>query len=295
MLDRLQEPTARLAGRGLPRIVFVLGKGGVGRSTCAAALAVACARRGERTLIVQWAVADVIGPWFGHPPVGATATPIAPRVATTNFALDEALRAYFVDHLHFGFLYRRVIRAPPVTRLLAVAPGLAEMFFLGQLWWLDTLAAREARLEFDRIIVDAPATGHGTSILDVPTTLAHMDVGGLLATETTRVVDLMADPERTGAVVVTLAEPLVIDETRELIERLSRPPLAVVINRSVEEIVAASARPPRPLLAALYDELAARDALETELRTDLASATISMPELPARSPRDVVAACAEVL
>ncbi len=220
----------------LPRIIFVLGKGGVGRSTVSAALGVHLAERGERVLVLEWALADCIGPWFGAPPAGPNPVEIAPRLSVTNFALDEALRAYFVDHLHLGFVYRRIIRARPVAQLLEVASGLAEMFFLGELWWLTTLAEKEAGLHFDRIVVDAPATGHGASLLDVPATLAQMRVAGLLETETRRVVDMMADPLRTGALIVSLPEPLVIDETLELVprvtERLGRSPLALIINRS---------------------------------------------------------------
>ncbi len=288
MVERVQDSTPPAQIGALPRIVFVLGKGGVGRSTVAAALALRAARRGERALILQWAIADSIGPWFGVAPAGAQPVELAPRISTANFALDYALRAYFVEHLHAGLLYRRVIRARPVARLLAVAPGLAEMFFLGELWWLVTLAAREAQLDFDRIIVDAPATGHGASLLEVPKTLAHMGAGGVLALETRRVLELMTDPTRIGAVVVTLPEPLVVDETRELIARLAHRPVASIVNRSALPYVGGP--PVEGALAAIDAELRARAVIERTL-----GATASLPELPGRAPLDVVRACAEVL
>ncbi|HET9993672.1 MAG TPA: ArsA-related P-loop ATPase, partial [Kofleriaceae bacterium] len=220
----------------MPRIVFVLGKGGVGRSTVAAALGTLLAERGERVLVMEWSIADCIGPWFGAPPVGAQPVAIAPRFSLCNFALDEALRAYFVDHLHLGLVYRHVIRSPAVAQVIAAAPGLSEMLFLGTLWWLITLAEREVGLHFDRIVVDAPATGHGASLLDVPATLSTMGVSKLLAVETRRLTELVADPDRVGAIVVGLPEPLVVDETLELIprvtQRLDRPPLALIVNRS---------------------------------------------------------------
>ncbi len=300
MPGSLQDATCLQPGL-LPRIVFVLGKGGVGRSTVAAALATAAAARGERALIVEWAIADPIGPWFGAPPASATPSAIAPRISVSNFTLDYALRAYFVDHLRVGLIYRRVIRARPVARLLEVAPGLAEMFFLGQLWWLVTLAEREAHLAFDRIIVDAPATGHGTSLLDVPATLHAMDTAGLLAVETARVTDLLADPARTGAIVVSLAEPLVVDETLELVprvsERLGRAPLALVVNRSAAGIAAADdawlaglplTERSRGALADIDRELRARVAIESELCARVSCPSVSLPELPGLAPRDVV-------
>lgn len=312
MVDHLQQPTAALSDSALPRIVFVLGKGGVGRSTVSAALATLRAQRDERVLIVEWAVADCIAPWFGAAPAGATPVEIAPRLSVMNFALDEALRAYFVDHLHLGALYRRVIRARSVARMLEVGPGLAELFFLGELWWLITLAEREVGWRFDRIVVDAPATGHAASLLDIPSTLSGMAAGNLIAMENRRVLDMLADPARTGAVVVSLPEPLVVDETLDLVPRvtarLGRPPIALIVNRSAAPVAsddehpawlaALGARltgPSRRAIAALHAELRGRVAVERALRRQVACGTHSIAELPGRAPLEVVRAAAGAL
>jgi Anion-transporting ATPase len=312
VLDPALNARSSFASSVLPRIVFVLGKGGVGRSTVSAALGQRCAQRDERTLIMQWAVADAIGPWFGAAPAGPTPTEIAPRLYVANFALDDALRAYFVDHLHLGLVYRRVVRARAVARMIEVAPGLAEMFFLGQLWWLTTLAEREASLRFDRVIVDAPATGHAASLLDIPSLASAMATTSLLAVETRRVVDMLADPRRTGAVVVSLPEPLVVDETLELIprvtSRLGRAPLALVVNRSADSIVGHDDRPPwldllaarlsepsRRSMAGLHDELRGRLVMEAELRRSAMCGAVSFAELPGRPPIEVVRAALRIL
>jgi anion-transporting ArsA/GET3 family ATPase len=312
VFDHALKARALFASSALPRIIFVLGKGGVGRSTMSAALGLLCAQRDERTLIMQWAVADAIGPWFAAAPVGPTPTEIAPRLSAANFALDDALRAYFVDHLHLGLFYRRVVRARAVTRMIEVAPGLAEMFFLGQLWWLTTLAERETGLRFDRVIVDAPATGHAASLLDVPSLASAMATTGLLSVETRRVVDMLADPGRTGAVVVSLPEPLVVDETLELIprvtSRLGRAPLALIVNRSAATIVSDDDRPPwldllaaqlsepsRGAMAALHDELRGRLVTEAELQRRAACRAVSFAELPGRPPIEVVRAASRGL
>ena len=290
----------------LPRIVFVLGKGGVGRSTVAAGLGLASAARGERCAVLGWALADPLGPWFGAPAVGPVLTELAPRLWAANFSLDEALRAYFVDHLHLGPIYRRIVRAPPVARLLELAPGLAEMFFLGHLWWLVTLAEREAGLAFDRLIVDAPATGHATSLLDVPATIARMGAGGQLAVETRRVTALLADPARTGAVLVATPEPLVIDETLELAPRVARqlgqPARALVVNASTTELTAGddawlAALPAGPRAAArsVRADLRRRAALEAELRAQLPYPSMAIPELTGCAPRALLAVAARAL
>jgi hypothetical protein len=304
----------------LPRIVFVLGKGGVGRTTVSAALGLALAARGERVLVFEWTVADPIAPWFGLPPVGPQPAEVAPGLAVANYDLDEALRAYFVDHLRLRLFYRRIVHGRHVRRLIRAAPGIAEMLFLGQLWWLTTLAEREAGLRFDRIVVDAPATGHGASLLDLPATLSGMGAGGMLGLEIRRVVEMMSDPEWTGAMVVALPEELAIDETRELVprvtERLRRAPLAALVNRSVTRWVAADGASGALLalgqrlspearggLELLHEELSARARREGELRGLLSGATregtISIDEqLAARglqSPGDVVRAVAQRL
>ena len=283
------QPSTTFAADVLPRSVFVFGKGGTGRSTVAAALALACAERGERVLVLEWAIEDPIGPWFGKEPAGPRPVTVAPRLAVANFTLVDALEQYFVDHLRLGTLFRSVIRSPSVAGMLDIAPGLAEMFFLGEVWWLLSLAKREAGLAFDRIIVDAPATGHGTSLLDVPATLARMPAAGLLAAETRRVTGMLRDPARVGSIVVSLPEPLVVDETLELIPRLPRPPLAVVINRSTAGLAALPERDP------IADEIRARNDVELELRARIVASAVAVAEQPGASPISVVRLAAHAL
>jgi hypothetical protein len=274
-----------------PRIVFVLGKGGVGRSTVAAALGTCFAGRGEKVLIVEWTVAEAIAPWFGLPPAGYDVCEVAPRLAVTNFRLDLALRDYFVGHLGLDLLYRRVISGKHVRRLIEAAPGISELLFLGELFWLTTLAEAEAGLHFDRIVVDAPATGHGASLLDLPATIRTIGTSGLLALETRRVVKMMSDPEQVGVVVVALPEELAVEETLELIPRayrdLARPPIAAVVNRSVARFVTPGSLPiaagaiassltpgAREGLEVLYESLVRRAEIEGSLRRSLEGSTV---------------------
>jgi anion-transporting ArsA/GET3 family ATPase len=304
----------------LPRITFVLGKGGVGRSTVSTALGAHLASRGERVLVLEWTVAEAIAPWFGLPPAGVDPVEVSPRLSVASYSLDAALHAYFVDHLHLPRFYRHVIDGPYVRRLIEAAPGIAELLFLGQLWWLTTLAAGEAGLVFDRVVVDAPATGHGASLLELPATLSSIGATGLLAFEVERVVTMMRDPAWTGALVVALPEELAVEETLELLPRatrdLGRKPLLALVNRSVArlgsledppadlEALAARLSPEaRDALATVLVELRARARHERALRAAIAGATthgtFSLDEQLAvaepRSPRDVALALAPAL
>ncbi len=251
----------------LPRIVFVVGKGGVGRSTVSTGLGLMLAERGERVLVLEWTVAEVIAPWFDEPPAGTAPVEVAPRLSVANYRLEEALRAYFVDHLHLRLFYRHVVDGAAMRRLIEAAPGVAELLFLGQLWWLTSLAEKEAGLAFDRIVVDAPATGHGASLLDMPMTLASMGATGLLGREVERVTTMMRDAAWTGALVVSLPEELAVEETLELVPRatrgMGRPPLALLVNRSVTRVMSDEERP--SWLGALREHLSppARDAITT--------------------------------
>ncbi len=259
-----------------PRILFVLGKGGVGRSTVSAALGLAAAKRGERTLVFEWALTDPIAPWFGLAPARSAPVAIAPNLSVANYSLDESLRAYFVDHLHLPRFHRRIVSGRAVRTLTLAAPGIAELMFLGTLWWLTTLARKEAGLELDRVIVDAPATGHGASILDMPETLAKVSAAGLLGREIDRVRTMMHDPSWTGAVVVATPEELAIEESMELVPRVCRAldrPRVGFVNRAVveltgdpaQEIGAGLAPPIASALATLQDDLAQRTRGEARL------------------------------
>lgn len=304
----------------LPRIVVVLGKGGVGRSTVSAALGSALCDRGERVVIVEWTIAEAIAPWFDHAPVDVDPREIAPRLSVMNYRLEAVLRTYFVDHLKLGLFYRHIVDGPHLRALIEAAPGFAELMFVGHLWWLTGLAEEEAGYAFDRVIVDAPATGHGASLLDLPATLASLGATGLLGMEIGRVTAMLADPARTGAIVVALPEELAKDETLELVPRvtraLGRRPIAAIVNRCVAPIAGTFARPPwvdalaarlspvaREGLEVLQSDLRGRAARADELVRALAGATEAgtflLDEQLAlageASPRDVVRALAAEL
>ena len=304
----------------LSRVLFVLGKGGVGRSTVSTALGLALTQRGKKVLIVEWTVAEPIAPWFGLPPAGPSPFPVAPGLSVENYRLDEALRAYFTEHLNLDFFYRHVVNGKHLRRLTEAAPGLAELLFLGRLWWLTTLAEEERGYSFDHIIVDTPATGHGASMLDLPSMLTSIGASGMLGGEIERVVKMMKDPAWTSALVVSLPEELAMDETLELMPRatkaLGHPPLAALVNRSVAALGLGSERPPwlgplearlspaaRDGLATVHAELLARAQCEARLRAALVGTTrlgtFSLPEQlvedGAYTPREVAEALAPVL
>lgn len=282
----------------LPPLVFVLGKGGVGRSTVSAALGLACAARGERTLVVQWAVADAISRWFERASVGHLAGALAPGLETMNFSAEATMREYFVDHLHLPSMFRFVVSNRHVRRATRAVPGFEEMWFLGRLMWLTTLAREDLGWSYDRVIVDAPALGHGLSLFAVPSSLAALGLGGLMAGEIARVSAMLGDATRSAALMVTTAEELAVDETLELWPRvrreLGRAPVACVLNRAIAPALAElparpepwyvelerslTTRPARDGLRALYATLARRRQRERELTARLGDTPLVVVE-----------------
>lgn len=219
------------------KLLFVLGKGGVGRTTCAMALATVFAEKGERVLIVQWALQDAISPQFGRPGAGHSESLVSKNISTMNFDVDEAMREYFVDHLRMRLLHSVVIENKHVQRLIHAAPGVQELFFLGRLFWLIELAQEERGWSYDRVIVDTPATGHGVSLFTIAPTIASFGMTGPLAHECDRVSRLLADTTKVGTILVTLPEELPVEETLEslpkLQKELGRLPLMLLVNKSI--------------------------------------------------------------
>lgn len=213
-----------------------MGKGGVGRTTVSASLAYEYAKKGEKVLLVQWAIKDAISPLYSVAQCSHKESMTPHGYKVMNFSASESIREYFVDHLKMKLIYSMVIENRHVQRLIHAAPGIQELFFLGRLFWLVELAEKEKGYSYDRVIVDAPATGHGISLFGIAPAVANLGMTGPLASECERVTKLLMDKEKTGVLVVTLPEELPIEECIETVpkvtDHLQRPPLAIIVNQS---------------------------------------------------------------
>lgn len=285
------------------QLLFVLGKGGVGRSTVSAAIAHHCSQHlGEKVLLVQWGLSDTVSPIFGAEPAGHKHREILPGFSVMNYDPDEALREYFVDHLNMGVFFHVVLENAQVQRLIRAAPGLAELLFLGRLFWLMELSHAERGYSFDRIVVDAPATGHGSALFGVVATISRFKLTGPLISEATRVSKLLADADRVGTIVVSLPEELPVEETLEMIPRLTeetgRPPLCVILNRSLQSLLRedavvsspedspalAAAGPARQSALPIYVDLLHRLDQERRLRDETRLPVLGLPDLMISQP-----------
>lgn len=216
-----------------PQLIVVTGKGGVGKSVVAAALAGELAAGGRRTLALEIDPRENLHQLFGAPPSGGEVAEVAPHLELQNLKPLEVVDWLLERQVRLGPLVRRIRESAIYQRFVEGAPGLKEMAILGH-----ALRLVEGRVPgaspVDTVVLDAPATGHGLYLLHAPRLFAEVIREGPLAEIAAEVDAFVADPERCGVVVVTQAEEMPVDEALELraalVERYGRPPGLLVVN-----------------------------------------------------------------
>jgi len=204
------------------RLLVVTGKGGTGKSTLSAALALAAARRGRRTLICEVTARERVSELFGRPPSGPEIRQVAPDVFTVHVRPREAMREYALMILRYKAIYNAVFENRIVRYFLNAAPSLAEIVMLGKVWWHAAREEERGRPRWDHVVLDAPATGHGLTLLTVPEVFLGLVQEGPLARDMRDMQSLLLDGQRCAVSIVSLPEEMPANEAIELDAALAR-------------------------------------------------------------------------
>ncbi len=221
------------------RLLIVSGKGGVGKSSVAAALALLSAREGKRTLVCEVNTQERVALFLGHAPVGPEISLLEQNLWAVDVRPAEAMREYALMILKFQTIYRAVFENRFVRYFLRFIPSLQELVMLGKVLYHLQEKQPDGSWRFERIILDAPATGHAITFLSVPKVLIETVPPGQMAKEAAKMRDLLTDRATTATVLVSLPEEMPVNETLDLHQTLTGKidigAGAVVLNGYVED------------------------------------------------------------
>ncbi len=200
------------------KLVVVAGKGGVGRTTVAAAFASAAARRGKRVLLAQTKSKERLGKLLGGPPVRTDVVRVRDRLWAVNITPDAALREYGLMILRSSLVYKAVFENRLAKSFIRAIPGVEDYSLLGKVWY-HTTEEEGDRPKYDLVVLDGPATGHVITLLQIPQAIIEAVPEGPLTRDARSARALLTDPARTAMALVTLAEDMPVNETIELAAR----------------------------------------------------------------------------
>ena len=211
--------TASLLDKSL---VYVTGKGGVGKTTIAAAIGLAAAARGRRTIVCEVSHQDRVSRAFARQGVREEVeVELEHDLWAITIDPEQALREWLAGQLG-GTPVRLLARSHAFQYFVAAAPGAKELVTIGKVWELAQAKRwdRHNPRIYDTVVVDAPASGHGLAMLTTPRTFGEIARVGPIRRQAFKIRDMLADPARTGYVAVALPEEMPVNETLEL-ERAS--------------------------------------------------------------------------
>ena len=199
-------------------LLYVTGKGGVGKTTVAAAIGLAAAQLGRRTIVCEVAEQDRMSRAFARQGVRPEQeVELSQDLWAITIDPQQALEEWLSKQLGGGPAGRLLGHSHAFQYFVAAAPGAKELITIAKVW---ELAQRERwnrhNRAYDLVVVDAPASGHGIAMLTTPRTFGEIARVGPIRRQAYRVSEMLADPARTGYVAVALPEEMPVNETIEL-------------------------------------------------------------------------------
>ena len=240
------------------RLILVTGKGGTGKTTVSAAIGRLSAERGVRTIVAEVdTFRPALTPMFGKKPTYEPLA-VAPRLDICNISWREALVEWLRAHVPGQRIVRKILDNKLVQTFLDATPGVREIVILSR---VITLLEN-----YDRVVIDMPASGHAISLLGVPNVAIGLMRGGPIRERAQDILKVLSAPS-TALVIVGLPEEMVVNETVELWQRLRKevPTLQsplIVLNRAAKPSLDARER---DLLARLEAKVEGMSPAQREL------------------------------
>ncbi len=240
------------------RLSFVTGKGGVGKSTLVAALALQASERGYAPLIVELGHRASMQAIFDVPTIGHDPVEVASGVFALNLDVDRALAEYVRAHVPMDLLARRIAKSTSLRRFFHAAPAVVEVLTL---WRLEQLMSQS---RFHPILVDLDATGHALMFLELPRVFEGLAESGPVRRLLDSFTALLSDRDRAQLHIVTLPGKLPVREAIELAECLEAERTVALGTLFVNRVAAPPCAPEheetaRALAASIGPEAARRD------------------------------------
>src|SRR5207342_2114537 len=213
------------------RLVFVTGKGGVGKSTVALALGLRAAAEGKRTIVCEVASQEHASRVFKRAQIGFHEVQMEENLWSISIDPDESMREYVLLQLKVRAMRDMLFRSRIFNYLAAATPGLKELVTIGKIWELaqPDRKVKKGR-EYDLVIVDAPATGQGIGFLQTPRTFAGIARVGPIHSQAEELDRFITDHDSTGVAIVALPEEMPVNESASL-EASLRSDIGMSVDR----------------------------------------------------------------